>query len=99
MGAGTVSTTAMMLLQRGLRRENLPVDLTQPDPRDVRAAGGGGDPHLVVVVQPGAGAAVGQRQRLGAVPGQLEQAAALVPVLAADRAGREQVAGPGAGPV
>ena len=39
-------------------------------------------------------APVGQRERLGAAPGQLQQAAAAALVRAADRAGGQQVAGP-----
>src|ERR671910_574198 len=54
--------------------------------------------HLVAVLQEGVRLAP-QVERLGAVPGQLEQAAALLLLRAGDGAGAEQVAGPQRGAV
>src|ERR1039457_6568771 len=59
-------------------RDDLAVGRAEADPRAVLAAGGRRDRHLVVVLQPGPGGSVGQRQRLGAVPGPHDPGAALV---------------------
>ena len=62
--------------------------VTSPKPIRPPPAPGrrGGDRDLVAVLEERAGRAVGERQRLGAAPGQLEQRAALVAVAAAHRA-------------
>ena len=74
-------------------RQDLAGDLAEADPRAVGGGRGGGDRDLVPVLEVGAHRPVRQRQRLRAAPAQLEQAAALVPLRAADRAGGEDVAG------
>src|SRR5215471_21479748 len=61
---------------------------------DAGAAGPGrrgGDDHLVAVLEPGTAGSVGQGERLGAVPGQLDHAAALAWLGAAHGAGGVQV--------
>src|SRR5688572_15543317 len=50
--------------------------------------------HLVAVLQERAGRAVGQLDRLLAVPAQLDQASALLALRPRDRPGGQQVAGP-----
>src|ERR1017187_10078567 len=70
-------------LAGGRRREDLAGDLTEADPRSA-ARGGGGDRHLVLVLQEGPDGPIGQGQRFRAAPAQFQQAAALAPVRAAD---------------
>ena len=72
-------------------------------PKPMRAAIGGGrgsgDRDLVAVLQEGPHGPVGQGERFGAAPAQLQQAAALLAVRAADRARGVEVPGPGRGAV
>jgi long-chain acyl-CoA synthetase len=70
----------------GRGREDLAGDLAEADPGAAGPRRGGGDRHLVGVFQEGPHRSVGQGQRLGAAPAQFEQAAALIPVRAADGA-------------
>src|ERR1039457_3157174 len=70
-------------LAGGRRREDLAGDLTEAYPRSA-ARGGGGDRHLVLVLQEGPDGPIGQGQRFRAAPAQFQQAAALAPVRAAD---------------
>src|ERR1019366_8355435 len=54
-------------LAGGRRREDLAGDLTEADPRSA-ARGGGGDRHLVLVLQEGPDGPIGQGQRFRAGP-------------------------------
>src|SRR5262249_1611349 len=74
-------------------------DRAEAEPGAVGGGRGGADRHLVAVLEGAAYRPVGQRERLGAAPAQLQQAAALVPVRAADRTRGEQVPGAGGGTV
>src|SRR6516162_9931738 len=74
-------------------RDYAPADLAEADQLTVRARGGGGNDDVVSVFEEGAPGAVGQVQRLGAVPGQFQEAAELSPFRAADRARGVQVPG------
>src|SRR3954454_19558919 len=65
--------------------------LAEVDAGAVRAGRAGGEGHDVAVLEEGAGAAVGEADRLATAPGQLDEGAALVPARAGDGAGGEQV--------
>ncbi len=80
--AATATPRRPLRLPRGGRyRAVAGATWPRASPRPMRVPSGpgrrGGDDQLVAVLEPGAGGPVGQRERLGAVPGQLDQAAAL----------------------
>jgi len=79
--------------------ENAAGYLAEAETAAIGGRGGGGDRDLVAVFQEGPCGAVGQLERLGAAPAQLQQAAALFAGRTADRAGGEEVTGPGRGSV
>jgi hypothetical protein len=74
--------------------QDLAAGLAQADARAAGHGRRGGDDKLVAVLEPGPGGPVGQGERLGAVPGQLDHAAALAWLRAAHRAGSVKVPGP-----
>src|SRR5687767_14563805 len=81
------------------RRLDPPGHLAEGDAAAAAPRRGGGEGHLVAVLEEGAGRAVGEGQRLLPAPGQLDERAALVLRRAGDGAGGEQVPGAQAGAV
>src|SRR5947209_15703549 len=80
-------------------RQDAAGDLAEADPAAAGAGCRRADRDLVIVVEEGAAAAVGELDRVLAVPGVFDQRADRLVLGPADRARGEEVAGPQAGSV
>src|ERR1041384_4043017 len=86
--------------RHGLRgREHEPAALAEADRREPPPQAPPAHPPLVAVLQESAGLSAGERERLGAAPGELEEAAAILLRGPRDRPARPQIARPQGAPV